>query len=480
MNHIAYHLKDIYFNKKSGLLVFKHKDIKKTLCFQKGNLVFANTNQPEEKLGTALYKLGKISKKEYSKIDQYIKPGRLFGESLTEMGLISKKDLYEALIHQMKEITLNFFPFFDGEFVFEAIETFIDEGLELKISIPFLIEDGIRQMKYSPSLKQFMEKKIPFPKGNVCLYLLEEEEKEILDMIDGESSAKEILSSTGRSPQMFWKSLYLFYCLDLIDIREEEKEKKEKKEEAKEAPSIKEKERLAEVDALLEKLPTLDYYEILNVSKSASEDEIKKAYFDLARKYHPDSFDRDLPQKSRKKIEDVFAHITKAYQNLIDIEKRQEYDSQVRLRPEEGEQDFSKKADVKFRQAKTLFNEGRYEDALILLEEAIKLKRNRGRYFLLLALTESKIPSFRWKAEKDFLEAIELEPWNSEGYVGLGKYYKQEGLSVKAKKQFEKALEIDPDHSIAIKELSVPSEEKKKKDKWMFFVDFFRKIKKRK
>ena len=63
-----------------------------------------------------------------------------------------------------------------------------------------------------------------------------------------------------------------------------------------------------------------DYYEVLGVSKTASEEEIKKAYRKIAIKYHPDRNPGD------KKAEEKFKEAAEAYNVLHDAQKRQQYD----------------------------------------------------------------------------------------------------------------------------------------------------------
>jgi molecular chaperone DnaJ len=69
---------------------------------------------------------------------------------------------------------------------------------------------------------------------------------------------------------------------------------------------------------------TKDYYGILEVSRDANEEEIKKAYRSLAQEWHPD---KHPEEEDQKKAEEKFKEISEAYSVLADKEKRGNYDA---------------------------------------------------------------------------------------------------------------------------------------------------------
>ena len=78
----------------------------------------------------------------------------------------------------------------------------------------------------------------------------------------------------------------------------------------------------------------MDYYQILNVSRNAPQEDIKKAYRILSRKYHPDN----AGEQTRERFEQV----QEAYATLGNEEKRNAYDQQLAAGVAGGRQKESK------------------------------------------------------------------------------------------------------------------------------------------
>ena len=116
-----------------------------------------------------------------------------------------------------------------------------------------------------------------------------------------------------------------------------------------------------------------DYYEVLGVSKSATQDEIKKSYRKLAMQFHPDK----NPDKS---AEDRFKEASEAYEVLSDAEKRQKYDrfGHEGLRPGVDTHNYANVNDI-FSQFNDIFGSGAFGGGIF--EEVFGQQggRSRGR-----------------------------------------------------------------------------------------------------
>jgi DnaJ family protein C protein 7 len=92
-------------------------------------------------------------------------------------------------------------------------------------------------------------------------------------------------------------------------------------------PNLGARQRIKDADLEAKKAARKDYYKILGVEKTATEDELKKAYRKMALKWHPDKNSGSEEQK--KEAEVKFKDINEAYSILSDPQKRQRFDSGV-------------------------------------------------------------------------------------------------------------------------------------------------------
>ena len=79
-----------------------------------------------------------------------------------------------------------------------------------------------------------------------------------------------------------------------------------------------------------------DYYEVLGVQKNATDEELKKAYRQLAKKYHPDANPNNKEEAEKK-----FKEVNEAYEVLSDKQKRSMYDQFGHSGPNGYSSDFS-------------------------------------------------------------------------------------------------------------------------------------------
>jgi tetratricopeptide (TPR) repeat protein len=230
--------------------------------------------------------------------------------------------------------------------------------------------------------------------------------------------------------------------------------------------------RRREIQELHDGMRSKDHFEILGISRSATADEVKDAYFRLARPYHPDaSLDPSL-EDLRDKRSAVFIRLGEAYETLRNPTSRKRYETAFppRLgvpRPEPSAAAAppprrpdpaldEKMAAQDFAKAQRLMGEEKYWDAIQLLEPAIpRLERNsRLRAQVLLARSYMKNPNWGRRAEELLQRVVQESPDHADAYVALGNLYRASQLKSRAQAMYRKAVQAQPGHAEALAELA--------------------------
>lgn len=439
---------------RTGILKIVSGNIKKIIYIRDGNPVFASSNIEDERLGEYLLKRGRISIDAYNRsVDVLKKTGKRQGAILVELGYIKVEELPGIVRAQIEDMIENTFKLLEGEFEFVEGPLPSQEVVTLKLSVGNIIYGGIKKidsLQYIRSrlpdlntiLKPFQDpyylfQDIPF----------DDNEKKILNLIDSRRTINDILKESSLKHLETLRIIYAFLRTGMAEIKEEEKKfEVSGMDEVLKNNGIDEN-FIHEVQELYQRCEELDYYQLLKINRNASLDEIKRAYYQMVRKYHPDRYFLVEHEHFKKMISRIFALINEAYDTLSDISKKTAYETGLRSR-----EDNVDSALQKFNDAMELYKKGRYEEACTLFGQAVYLSPQVAKYHFYYGLSLSQVNKHK-DAEQEILRAIQLSPDNDKYLVGLGNLYLKLGMKIRAKRTFERALSISPDNKEAIEGL---------------------------
>ena len=99
---------------KTGVIEVRSGSIIKKVYINKGDIVFAASNDKDDRLGVVLLKVGTISLEQYVQASNILeKTGKRLGKILVEINAISAKELFEVVCRQIEEITISLFSLRD-------------------------------------------------------------------------------------------------------------------------------------------------------------------------------------------------------------------------------------------------------------------------------------------------------------------------------------------------------------------------------
>ncbi len=92
--------------------------VRKSISFRDGQVIFASSNDPADRLGPVLSRTGQVPAAVVARCAPRVGPGRPLGQVLVEEGVLTAGQLYDALVAQVREIFLSAFEARAGEFLF--------------------------------------------------------------------------------------------------------------------------------------------------------------------------------------------------------------------------------------------------------------------------------------------------------------------------------------------------------------------------
>ncbi|MDJ0839610.1 MAG: DUF4388 domain-containing protein [Acidobacteriota bacterium] len=206
----------------SGALNVEQGSVKKAIIISDGMIVFARSNQVQDRLGDILLAKGLISQAQYDQGTALIyEKGFRHGRALVEIGAISPKVLWDTIQEQVKTIAGSIIPWEAGNFEFINKDLKRKEAITLKWSILDMVQDIIRNLD---NAKMFRNR---FGSLDVVYRLsgnqapegigLEPYEEYILNFIDGETSLKNICTQSDYGEAESLRVIYLLKSLGWIE-----------------------------------------------------------------------------------------------------------------------------------------------------------------------------------------------------------------------------------------------------------------------
>ena len=216
-----------------------------------------------------------------------------------------------------------------------------------------------------------------------------------------------------------------------------------------------------------------DLFAVLGLTDNATIDQVKNAYFDLAKRYHPDRISQQGLDSQRAEVELIFRRINEAYSTLSDEVKRAQY-LQARKDGTVSAEDQAKalrivEADMAFRRGEVYLKKNDLQNALREFTDATTKNPQDGEYIAFHTWTRVCIGQLKHvDAKALFNQAVKLAPKCGRAYYYLGICLKEEGDFDRALGAFQKAVQFDQRLIEAEREARLINMRKQEKPKGFF------------
>ena len=473
-------LHNLYSLRATGLLHLENNNLKKVVYIRNGYPIFVRSNLVREFLGQMLVRTGLLSDEVLAESLEASKQSKQrHGTALVEMGLLKPQQLNDALRTQVLDKLLDIFSWPEGKYRFVQAREFKQGVTSIDLSPANLILQGLRDHANRDQVLKILEPHLEhyLQQAENPLYRFQEiqlsvNEQRILASCQGNETLGEVLKRHLLSRKEAEPLLAALLTTGILVARMESEEPKE------DVDCDDTKLTRASIESFLKDYAWMmeqDYFTLLGVSESDSREQVRKSYYNMVKKYHPDRFfEQDALPDLKDKVNALFQHISDAHETLSDTKAKALY-----LNDRQGEKKTSTTSLEKILQAETAFQKGivlfrvkKYDQAQKAFAEALEISPNESEYLMYQTWSaykfNPKATDVIINARKNLLRAIELNPKLSLAHLFLGYICKDEGNENEALRRFERAIQCNPNCTEALREIRLMSMRKEKGKKGLF------------
>jgi curved DNA-binding protein CbpA len=220
-------MRDLYVGRRTGMLDLIRGDERRSVRFQRGHIINADTNVAEDHMGEILLRKGWITRAELDRAAAVMTlEQRRMGQVFLDLGILDKSRLEDAVALHVHEILYKVFTWNEGTYEFKEegegpIED--EEELTLKLSTGELILEAVRQIQ-DPDVIRYslgdMDRVLALPADPLLRFqrlTLTPTDGFVLSRVDGTLCGREIVQMIPLPPEETRKSLFSLLCVGAVE-----------------------------------------------------------------------------------------------------------------------------------------------------------------------------------------------------------------------------------------------------------------------
>ena len=325
-------IREIAHKNSSGLLRLSRGKAIKAIFFESGAPTFAISNLTNEQLDHKLVAEGLGTYEQVERARERGGKAHRLGPVLVEMAVLEEQQMRKLVRDQVMSIILSVFEWTQGDYTFDDRIRAAHEVTLDRSAADVLVEGG----RLAAGNQQVADALVPQDavvlrsktNGRANSVTLIPVESYILSRIDSPTAVSEVGTLTGVGEADAHRAICVLVAAGLLTRLDRDNEEDEDSA-ARESDESLERVR-EEVVRMLHFFNSADFYDVLGVTRHATNAEIKAAYYHLAKKFHPDRYHQRDSGDLRSKLDALFAMITQAYDTLSQPSERTGYDEKIR------------------------------------------------------------------------------------------------------------------------------------------------------